>query len=159
MRIVLSQATRNTRAALGPVAWAVLEDVLLDARHDDQGRLVAVTNVRRVAAHVGIAKDTAAKALARLAGHRLLARQCQQRSGNGEFVRSAYEVGNVAAAGVTVVTPPSPRPALAKGKTAGAAEQDRRGGDGPRRRRRPSRATRSEQGALFDPDCEASERA
>lgn len=41
--IVLNQATRAARAALGPVAWAVLEDVLLDARHDDEGRLLAAT--------------------------------------------------------------------------------------------------------------------
>lgn len=159
MHVVLSQATRNTRGALGPIAWAVLEDVLLDARHDDQGRLVAVTNVRRVAAHVSIAKDTAARALARLAGHGLLARQCQPRSGNGEFVPSVYNVGNVAAAGITVVNPPSSRPVLVTAKdAAGAAEQDRRGGDWPRRRR-PATLTGSEQHTLFDPDSEASEQA
>ncbi len=159
MHVVLSQATQNTRAALGPVAWSVLEDVLLDARHDDQGQLVAVTNVRRVAAHVGIAKDTAARALTRLAGHGLLARQCQPRSRNGEFVPSVYNMGNVAAAGITVVTPPSPRPVSANAKdAAGAAEQEGCGGEGPRRRR-PSRLSGSEQHALFDPDSEASERA
>ncbi len=147
VRLVLTPDTRSPRAALGPIAWAVLEDVLLDARQDEQGRLMATTNVRRVSAHVGIAKDTAAKALARLAAGGLLTRRRQRHGAAGKFIPSTYEVCDLAAAGITMVAP-APNPGLA---------QVRSGGEKPGRRREGSRASRPEQRVMFDLAGEALE--
>lgn len=44
----------------------MLEDIALDARLDEHGRLVADTNVRRIARNVGLNKDTVARHLRRL---------------------------------------------------------------------------------------------
>lgn len=65
--LVITAASRNARAELGLTPWAVLEDLALDGRSDSEGRLVAATNVRHIAIHLGISKDTAARALACLA--------------------------------------------------------------------------------------------
>jgi DNA-binding transcriptional ArsR family regulator len=62
-------SSREVKRAVGLVAWAILEDIALDARLDDAGRLVSVTNVRRIAANLGVNKDTVAKHLARLRDH------------------------------------------------------------------------------------------
>jgi hypothetical protein len=51
------------------MAWAVLEDIALDARIDDAGRLVAETNVRRIAENLAANKDTVGRHLARLREH------------------------------------------------------------------------------------------
>ncbi len=59
-------SSRQVKRAVGLVAWAILEDIALDATLDCDGRLVASTNVRRIATNLGINKDTAAKHLARL---------------------------------------------------------------------------------------------
>jgi len=56
------------------VASAVLADLVLDADRDDAGALVVATSVRRVAAHLGVGKDTAARALRRLTSVGLLER-------------------------------------------------------------------------------------
>ncbi len=148
MRLVLNPDTRSPRAALGPIAWAVLEDVLLDARHDEQGRLMATTNVRRVSAHIGIAKDTAAKALARLAAGGLVTRRRQRHGAAGKFVPSTYEVCDLAASGISIVAP-APNPVLAQVRT---------GGQQTGRRREGSRASGAEQRVLFDLAGEALER-
>jgi hypothetical protein len=59
-------SSRAVKRAVGLVAWAILEDIALDAHLDDVGRLIATTNVRRIPANLAINKDTAAKHLARL---------------------------------------------------------------------------------------------
>jgi hypothetical protein len=46
-------SSRAVKRAVGLMAWAVLEDIALDARIDDRGRLVAETTVRRIAANLG----------------------------------------------------------------------------------------------------------
>ncbi len=59
-------SSRQVKRTVGLVAWAILDDIALDATLDGDGRLVASTNVRRIATNLGIKKDTAAKHLARL---------------------------------------------------------------------------------------------
>jgi DNA-binding transcriptional ArsR family regulator len=44
----------------------VLEDITLDAALDENGRLVAETNTRQVAANLGLHKDTVTRHLRRL---------------------------------------------------------------------------------------------
>ena len=83
----------------------VLQDVALDAEIDPRGRVLAVTNVRRIGVNLGISKDTAARALARLADAGLLARQDDKRSAAGKFVASVYELRLDPDAGISLATP------------------------------------------------------
>ncbi len=48
---------------MGLLAWGILEDIALDARLDERGRLVAETNVRLIAANLGVSKTTVEKHL------------------------------------------------------------------------------------------------
>ena len=61
--LVVAPASREWRRRLGPLAWAVLEDLALGA-HSDTAGWVAPVGVRGVAAAIGINKDTAARAVA-----------------------------------------------------------------------------------------------
>ena len=91
---------------MGTTAWAVLCELALDAQADAHGNLVAATNVRRIAANLGISKDTAARALARLVDAGLVVRHCRRGAG-GHFVRSRYELRLDPGDGITaVVTAP-----------------------------------------------------
>ena len=56
-------SSRGVKRAVGLVAWGILEDIALDARLDDRGRLVADTNVRRIAGNLGLSKTTVQKHL------------------------------------------------------------------------------------------------
>ncbi|HVA43777.1 MAG TPA: hypothetical protein VNF50_09850 [Acidimicrobiales bacterium] len=64
--LVIESSSREQRRRLGPMAWAVLEEIALASEADDEG-WVAVLGVRHLAAGVGITKDTAARAMAALA--------------------------------------------------------------------------------------------
>jgi hypothetical protein len=87
-----------------------------DAEADAERRLVAATNVRRVAAHLGISKDTAARALARLGDAGLLGRGSALRQ-NGRFPASAYVVRLGDSSGITLLPgrfcPEDPCPVVA----------------------------------------------
>lgn len=104
--------SRALRAAIGAGGWAVLEDLLLDATRDERGPLVAVTNVRRLAANLGVSKDTAARALRRLADAGLVARH-EQRAERGTFATVAYTVSVERLAGLIInpLTPTAAEPA------------------------------------------------
>jgi hypothetical protein len=95
--LLVTAAARALCRTLGTTALVVLQDVALDAEVDPTGRLLAVTSVRRIAAHLGISKDTAARALARLADVALLARR--------EFVPSVYELHFDPGAGISLASP------------------------------------------------------
>jgi hypothetical protein len=89
--VLVTAGARKLCRAVGTTAWAVLCDVALAAEPDSEGRLVAATNIRRVADHLGISKDTAARALARL-GHAGLVSRQSARHQNGRFMASVYVV-------------------------------------------------------------------
>lgn len=80
------------RRSLGPTAWAVLADLRLDAMPGDADIQVVPTSARRVAAHLGIGKDTAARALARLSTVGLLHRRPQGADHAGRFTCGVYEL-------------------------------------------------------------------
>jgi hypothetical protein len=161
--VVLTAAGRMVCRAVGTTAWAVLADIALDAEADAHGNLVAATNVRRIADHLGISKDTAARALGRLVDAGLVVRHCRRGAG-GHFVRSLYEVRRQPGGGVTVVAPTpcptSPCPVLGDtvaGRPAPLAASDpkqcaRPDGTSPGPRRPPPG-----QEALFELDTEAME--
>lgn len=164
--LLVTADARPLCRAVGATAWAVLHDVALDARPAPQGRLVAATNVRRIAAHLGIGHDTAARALARLAGAGLVVRRDRRRGRSGQFVPSLYELRLAPGAGVELVAPTCPcsEPPCPVAKDTVAGPADRSAGPdagrvegAPARPRRPGRTSRPGQRVLFDVAGEASE--
>ena len=78
------------RRALGPTAWVVLE-VLVERSEELAGERVSVTSVRAVASELGVAKNTAARALSmlRTAGVITVA---QGRDAAGRFAEASYVI-------------------------------------------------------------------
>jgi hypothetical protein len=73
------------------VAWSVLE-VLGLSGFDVEGRWVATTNARDVAARLGIGKDRAAAALSTLRDAGLVVPHRNRDAGSARFAASRYEV-------------------------------------------------------------------
>ncbi len=164
--LLVAAESRHARRRLGTTAWAVLEDVALDAHLEDSGRLVAVTKVRRIALHLGISKDTAARALLRLAEAGLVERQ-SRRDESGTFSASVYVVcldhcsGLSRSDGAQRPTTPCPvggdtadlvQPAV-QDSTASPARPGHASS-----RRSSRRAVRREQGDLFPVDLVGDQR-
>jgi hypothetical protein len=83
-------SSRAVKRAVGLVAWAILEDIALDAHLDDAGRLIATTNVRRIAANLAINKDTAARHLARLRDYGFVLQEEGGQSPSGRWETCRY---------------------------------------------------------------------
>ena len=96
---------RARRRLVGPLASAVLADLALDAEYDGAGVGVVTTSARQVATHLGVGKDTAARALRRLAAIGLVERRPQRPDPGGRFGPGSYEL-RVAA---PMATSPCPR--------------------------------------------------
>jgi DNA-binding MarR family transcriptional regulator len=56
----------GARRQLGPLAWTVLEALLLDVNDDADGVPIVHTSLRSLAGELGLDKDTVGRALARL---------------------------------------------------------------------------------------------
>lgn len=92
-RLVITSDAAQLRRTLGPTAWGVLEELALTGEPDAAARqLVAVTSARRLAAWLGLSKDTVAAALRRLSIERLVTRCDHRDDMTGTFARSTYEV-------------------------------------------------------------------
>lgn len=83
-------SSRVVKRAVGLAAWAVLEDIALDARLDEAGRLVAETNVRRIAANLGLNKDTVTKHLRALREHGFVLQEETRSGGSGRYETARY---------------------------------------------------------------------
>lgn len=99
--MLVSAASRTLRRQLRALAWLTLEDVALDAVVED-GRLVARTSARQLAAHLGIDPGTAAGALRVLRDCGLLHLE-REHGPTGRFGLSVYVLGPVS--GLTVISP------------------------------------------------------
>ena len=62
VQLVITAPSRRVRAELGPLAWAALETVALDAEPDGDGVFRAATTVRKLAGQLEVNKDTAGRA-------------------------------------------------------------------------------------------------
>ncbi|MGH9247683.1 MAG: MarR family transcriptional regulator [Acidimicrobiales bacterium] len=102
MKLVVTGEARAFRSALGVTAWAVLEELALEAVIDGDGALVAHTNVRAVAAQLGVSKDTAARAIARLTRASVVRRVVAERGARGALPTSSYVIDLTEVAGVSV---------------------------------------------------------
>jgi DNA-binding IclR family transcriptional regulator len=90
------------RRELGPLAWCALECLL---ERSDDGR-TTVASVRAIASDLGVAKNTAHRALACLARARLV-EPVQARGGDGRYRPGIYELR---LGDLLVTTPTSPAP-------------------------------------------------
>lgn len=99
-------SSRTVKRAVGPTAWVILEDIALDARLDDEGRLVADTNVRRIAGNLSLAPNTVARHLGRLRDHGFVLHEEGRPAGDGRFVTARYVLDPSAAVERFTLTPP-----------------------------------------------------
>ncbi len=83
-------SSRAVKRSVGLTAWAVLEDIALDARLDDGGRLVAETNVRRIAANLGIGKNAVSRHLANLRDYGFVLHEELRDTESGRYEVSRY---------------------------------------------------------------------
>jgi hypothetical protein len=83
-------SSRAVKRAVGLAAWAVLEDIALDATIDGQGRWVAETNVRRLSANLGLNKDTVSKYLKRLRDYGFVLQEEARAEGSGRYDTCRY---------------------------------------------------------------------
>jgi hypothetical protein len=91
------------------MAWAVFEDLALDAQVDERGVVVAGSSARHVAANLDIQPGTAARALRRLRDEGLVV-LVRESGTDGRFGLSAYELAEID--GVTIAA--SGRPCVAR---------------------------------------------
>jgi hypothetical protein len=99
-------SSRAVKRAVGPTAWAILEDIALDADLDEQGRLVARTDVRRIADNLGINKNTVSKYLGKLREHGFVF--SKQDNSSGTFGGSLYILDPSACIERFTLTPTEP---------------------------------------------------
>ena len=112
----LTPACREVRASVGPVAWVVLEELVMSA--EDGPRAIEVaTTVRDLAAVIGLSKDTIASGLRRLVHHGLVTREDQRDRRSGCFGNSVYRV-NLSKTGLRTSSPDGPKAVPASSDTA-----------------------------------------
>jgi DNA-binding transcriptional ArsR family regulator len=87
-RVVLTAGTVELRRRLDPTAWVVFEQLLLEST-DCGGVCRASVSVRSLAAQLGVAKDTVARALTRLRRAGLIDAS-QSRTATGVYATGVY---------------------------------------------------------------------
>jgi hypothetical protein len=100
-------SSRAVKRSVGAIAWVILEDIALDARIDEAGRLVAETNVRRLAKNLGLATNTVTKHLGRLRDHGFVLHEEHREAGSGMYAASRYVLDPSACLERFTHTPPS----------------------------------------------------
>lgn len=105
-RITLTADTAELRRRLGPTAWVVLEELLFASTRTRDGR-VAPVSIRTLAARLGLAKDTVARALGRLRRAGLVTAY-QSRTDSGVFATGSYTLHVSASIKVTDHRPAAP---------------------------------------------------
>jgi DNA-binding transcriptional ArsR family regulator len=93
--VIVGAAAAQVRRNLGPVAWCALEVLATAPTTDGGDAWVASSSVRTLAARIGVAKNTAHRALTTLRKAGIVA-SIQHRDSNGEFGSCAHRL-NVAA--------------------------------------------------------------
>jgi DNA-binding transcriptional MocR family regulator len=88
--LTLGHGASRARRGLGPIAWAVLECVAESAA-TRAGETVSYESVRGLADSLGLAKDTVARALRRLAAEQLVT-YVASRDIDGRFGPSCYQL-------------------------------------------------------------------
>ena len=103
--IVVGATTSELRRALGPTSWVVLEELLLRSHGTDA--CVACVSVRSLAASLGLAKDTSARAIRRLRDAGVVT-VAQQRTEAGIFDTGTYVITLPEGVTLIALTPAAP---------------------------------------------------
>ena len=115
--IVVGPKAHELHRYVGPTSWAVLEE-MMQAATGSADRLVAEVSIRSLAASIGLAKDTVARATRRLRDLGVIAPE-QPRSERGVFQAGSYRLA-VPPACLTVepsTTTPRPRTTTTKNQS------------------------------------------
>ena len=105
----LDAGSREVRRRLGPMSWAVLEDLALDAEAAEGGAMVARTSARHVAEHLDIQPGTAAKALGRHRAEGLVS-LAREPGPAGRFGLSVYRLAAIPGLAITAGLGPGVNP-------------------------------------------------
>ena len=89
--LIVGGAAAEVRRSVGPTAWAALEVLAASPRSHGPGAWTVHSSVRELATRMGVAKNTAQRALVTLRVARLVEFD-QQRGGGGRFDASAYRL-------------------------------------------------------------------
>ena len=89
--MIVGAAAGETRRVAGPAAWCALEVLATTPPHEGTDAWIVCSSVRSVATRMGVAKNTARRALAVLREAGLVA-PSQRRSGTGEFGSCEYRL-------------------------------------------------------------------
>lgn len=105
--LVIGARARDLRRSVGLIAWAALEELVLDATPQPRRGLSTQASARVLAARLGVSKDTAAHALRRLASAGLVRREDHRDANRGVFARSVYviDAARLDQCGITRHTP------------------------------------------------------
>jgi DNA-binding transcriptional ArsR family regulator len=87
--VTVGAAAADIRRSLGPVAWCALEVLAMSPPEDGTDTWIVSSSVRMLASGMGVAKNTAQRALAVLRGARLV-ESIQRRSATGEYGSCSY---------------------------------------------------------------------
>lgn len=107
--VLIGPASSDLARVIGPTAWAVLIE-MAQRSTDDGDELVAQVSIRTLAASLGVAKDTAARAVRRLRRVGLVT-PIQSRSSTGVFTVGTYRltVPSAAISSAALSLPPAVR--------------------------------------------------
>lgn len=120
--IVLGPRAHELRAHVGSSAWVVLEEMMQRSTGDGD-LVVAQVSIRSLAASLGLAKDTIARAVRRLRTLGVIV-AAQARSESGAFEAGSYRLAvpvaclSVVCSSRSLVAPSAARPSLA-GRSSG----------------------------------------
>jgi DNA-binding transcriptional ArsR family regulator len=89
--LIVGAAAADVRRSLGPTAWCALEVLAASPRDQVADAWIVRSSVRDLAARMGVAKNTAQRALADLRDARLV-EFAQRRDGGGRFHASTYRL-------------------------------------------------------------------
>jgi DNA-binding transcriptional ArsR family regulator len=112
--VVVGAASSDLRRTLGPTSWVVLEELVLRSS-GTADECVACVSVRSLAASLGLAKDTAARAIRRLRETGLVT-VAQQRTDAGSFDTGTYAIAMPEGVTLTASPPAAPQPCARVGR-------------------------------------------
>ena len=94
MLLVIGTSSGNLRRRVGPNAWVVLEELLLEAAlgESEPRRATSHATVRALATRTGLSKDTVSRSLHKLRAAKVLAVEALRHDDTGRFVSVRYVI-------------------------------------------------------------------
>ena len=118
----MGSSSGNLRRRVGPNAWVVLEELLLEASIDDNETRCATSHatVRALATRIGLSKDTVSRSLHKLSAAKVLTVEALRHDDTGRFVSVRYVIAlNALPIVLRAATEPEPvKPAASRKSTA-----------------------------------------